>query len=272
MTKSFTRQMFSLLAILLLVPWPVAPYVHKYNGDITGQDAVQPALVRLSITSGAASPQAPARGYSSIPKVRDYVESNPGKEFPVRRFVTPEDQVIKGLAAQINGAEEAYKVAVKWTYVSEQTLNHVADKWLTPHEFLANTPNYPGNPLKGDVVSDCEEQAHTLVSLIRAQGIRPESVRVVLGEVRFDDEVIGHAWVELLINGHWVALDPSSGPYWDDKAERIIRRRGFSFNYYASHTYPVLQVYVYYNDIYYFDLRDGSGNAPASWLNFTQTN
>ena len=149
--------------------------------------------------------------------------------------------------------------------MSEQELNHAADKWLTPKEFLTNTPHYPSNPVKGEEVSDCEEQAHALVSLIRAEGIPPEEVRVALGEIKLGDVEMGHAWVELLSNGRWVALDPSCGPYWDDKAGKLVHRRGVPFDCYASHSYPVLQVWAYYNDIYYLDPRDGSGNAPASW-------
>ncbi len=91
----------------------------------------------------------------------------------------------------------------------------------------------------------------------------------MLGKVSFGDEAKGHAWVELLTDGHWLALDPTDGPYWDDKAERLVRKQGVSFNYYASHTYPVPQVSAYYNDIYYLDPGDGSGNAPASWYKVT---
>ncbi len=269
MTKRFIREVFFLLSILLLVLWSSA-YAQSRNDNITGQDAVHIALVGPSITSGIASAQETDHDYSSgIPKVRDYVGSNPISEFPFRLFVTPEDQAVKALAAQISGTRNAYQIAVQWIYVSEQKLNHAADKWLTPHEFLSNTPNYPSNPLKGEEVGDCEEQAYTLVSLIRAEGIRPEEVRVALGEVRFNDEVTGHAWVELLTNGDWVALDPSWGSYWDDKAEKLVGRQGHPFNYYASHTYPVLQVWAYFNDIYSWDPRDGSGNAPASWLKAT---
>lgn len=259
------KRLFPLLVILLLAPWPMA-YAQRCNDDITRQDAVQIAFVGHSITSGVTSAQEPARRYNSgIPKVKDYVESNPNKEFPFWLFVTPEDQAIEALAAQISGPRDAYEIAVQWIYVSEQKLNYVADKWLIPYEFLANTARYATNPLQGEEVSDCEEQANTLVSLIRAEGIRPEEVRVALGEVTFNDVETGHAWVELLTNGEWVALDPSWGPYWDDKAEKLVRRQGVPFNYYASHTYPVLQVWAYYNDIYYLDPRDGSRNAPASW-------
>ena len=260
------KRLFPLLFILLLAPWFMA-CAQRFNDDITGQDTVQIALVEHSLTSGLTSTQESSRYYSSpVPEISGYVEDNSGEEFPFRVYVTPEDQAIEAIAMQINGVEDAYKVAVQWTYVSEQELNHVADKWLTPHEFLAGTPHYPSNPLKGEAVGDCEEQAHTLASLIRAEGIRPEEVRVALGEVRFGDEATGHAWVELLTNGQWVALDPGSGPYWDDKAGKLVSRRGMPFDYYANHTYPVLQIWAYYNDIYYYDPRDGSGNTPVSWL------
>jgi len=265
MTKRFIQKIFPLLAILLLASWFVA-YAQSGNDSVTRQDADEIALVGLSITSGLTSAQESSRCYSSpVPKMRNYVESNPNAEFPFRLYITPEDKEIMALAAQINGAEEAYKVAVQWTYVSEQKLNHIDDKCLTPHEFLANTPHYPGNPLKSEAVSDCEEQTHTLVSLIRAEGIRPEEIRVALGVIKLGDVETGHAWAELLTNGEWVALEPSWGPYWDDKAGKLIRRQGVPFDYFASHIYPVLQVWAYYNDIYYLDPRDGSGNAPASW-------
>jgi len=189
----------------------------------------------------------------------------PGKQSRYQLYVTPNDSAVSALAAQTKGAKDAYKAAVQWIWVSEQTLNHVPEKWLMPHEFLANTPNYPGNPVKGKVVSDCEEQANTLVSLLRAESIRPEDVRVVLGKVKFGDEEGGHAWVELMSNGHWLALEPTSGPYWDDDAGKLVSSRGAPFNYYASHTYPVIQVWAYYNDVYYLDPRDNLGNAPASW-------
>jgi hypothetical protein len=260
------KRLFPLLFILLLAPWFMA-CAQGYNDDITGQDAVQVALVEHSFTSGLTSAQEPSCHCSSpVPEIEGHVESNSGGEFPFRIYVTPEDQAIEALAVQINGVEDAYKVAVQWTYVSEQELNHVADKWLTPREFLAGTPHYPNNPLKGEAVSDCEEQAHTLASLIRAEGIRPEEVRVALGEVRFGDEVTGHAWVELLTSEQWVVLDPGSGPYWDDKAGKLVPRRGMPFDYYASHTYPVLQIWAYYNDVYYYDPGNGSYNTPVSWL------
>ena len=265
MTAKLTRNISLCLLILLLMLWTKA-YVQSHNYDAVRPDESQITLAVHSTTSGFTSvPQFSPYNNSPIAMIRDYFESNNSERFPFRLYVTPKHHVIQALAAQINGAEEAYNVAVQWKYLSDQKLNQIAEKWLVPHEFLTDTSYHPGNPLKGDIVSDCEEQAYTLVSLMRADGIRPEEVRVVLGEVRFADEVIGHAWVELLINGRWVALDPSYGPYWDDAAGRLIRRRGRSFDYYASHIYPVIQVHAYFNDIYYLDLSDGLGDAPVSW-------
>lgn len=194
-----------------------------------------------------------------------YDENIRGQEFPYRAYITPEDRAIQALAAQINGVEEAYELAVQWTYISEQELNNIADKWLTPHEFLTNTPHYSSNPLQGEEVSDCEEQANTLASLLRAKGISPEEVRVALGEVIFNDIKIGHAWVELLIEGDWLALDPSLGPYWDDKARKLVHRQGISFDHYASHPYPVHQSWAYYSDVHFLDPREGQMDVPASW-------
>lgn len=265
MVKRHIWNILPLLAILLSAAWFVA-YAQVPNNNVIEQDVVQILPPEPSIISGINIVPEPAHRHDSpIPKFKDYSERDSKKESYFRLFVTPEDPSIEALVTQISGPRDAYQMAVQWIYVSDEELNHTADKWLTPDEFLTNTPHYPSNPLQDKVVSDCEEKANTLVSLIRAEGIRPEEVRVALGQVTFNDVETGHAWVELLANGRWLALDPSWGSYWDNKAGKLIQRRGFPFDYYDSHTYPVLKVWAYYNDIYYLDPRDGSGNAPASW-------
>ena len=188
-----------------------------------------------------------------------------GKQSRYQLYVTPHDVVVEALAGRINGVRDAYKEAVQWTWVSDQTLHGESEKWLMPHEFLFDTPNYPSNPLRGNVVSDCEEQANTLVSLLRAEGISPEKVRAVLGKVKFEDGEGGHAWVELWQNEEWLPLEATSGPYWDDGEGKLVTRGGSPFNYYATHSYPVVEVWACYNDIYYLDPRTRSGNAPDSW-------
>lgn len=104
--------------------------------------------------------------------------------------------------------------------------------------------------------------------MIRALDISPEEIRIVLGIVEFGEGKVGRAWVELFADGRWLALDPSSGPYWDDQAGKVISRQGLSFDYYASRDFPVVQSWVYYNDLYYANFLDGSGNAPDAWYHY----
>jgi len=194
-----------------------------------------------------------------------YIGTDSDKKFPFHLYVTPKNTVIMDLANTISGPEEAYQTARQWIYVSDKKLNDVADYWLTPYEFLLNTRNYPDNPLKGMSVSDCEEQANGLTSLLRAIGIQPENVRVVVGEVIFNSETLGHVWVELLVSQKWLVLDATCGPYWDDDIGILIERIGTPFDYYSNQTYPVLHTWVYYNDVYYLNAETGSGDAPVSW-------
>jgi len=60
-------------------------------------------------------------------------------------------------------------------------------------------------------------------------------------------------------------LEATSGPYWDDEKEEWVSRSGYPFDYFSRHDYPEVEVWAYYNDIYYLDPRDGSGIAPDSW-------
>ena len=57
----------------------------------------------------------------------------------------------------------------------------------------------------------------------------------------------------------------AGGPYSGTEGESIALSGSASGGTSPYHTYPVLQVWAYYNDIYYLDSRAGSGNAPASW-------
>jgi len=64
------------------------------------------------------------------------------------------------------------------------------DVWFTPSEAIT----------KGK--SDCEEQAMTLCSLLRACGLSPDEIFVALGTYgRFGG---GHAWVDWLNGKYWV--------------------------------------------------------------------
>jgi len=138
---------------------------------------------------------------------------------PYQDYVTPFDSAVRHLSDGVNGKIAAYRAAVGWVWVSDATLNGVDEKWLVPHVFLVDTPNYDTNPAKPREASDCEEQANTLVSLLRAEGVEAEDVRVVLGLVNFGGDEGGHAWVEVYENDKWLALEATSGPYYDDDSQ-----------------------------------------------------
>lgn len=180
-------------------------------------------------------------------------------------YVTPNDSAVQALASGITSSQQAYSTAVQWIWVSDQTLHGVPEKWLYPHEFLMDTPNDPDNPVPGSVVSDCESQAYTLVSLLRAIGVSAQNVRVVVGKVNFSGQVGGHAWVEIYEGGSWFALEATSGPYWDDEEGRLYESSGYPYTYFKTHTYPSIEIWGYFNDIYYYNPSTGQGNAPATW-------
>lgn len=163
---------------------------------------------------------------------------------------------------------EIYEAALSWTWVSDETLNGVDEKWLTPTEFLEKTPTYSGNPDYGEPVSDCEEQANTLSSLLITSGEYNEStVRVAIGKVDFGNVSGGHAWVEVYENGEWFPLDPTEGPYYDDENCSIVSADVSEINYdeYLDSTYPAAKVWYYYNNKYFMEVGKQNENVPVFW-------
>jgi len=197
---------------------------------------------------------------------------NSTHELPYQDYITPSDSAVVQLSDKVDGRIEAYNVAVGWVWVSDATLNKVTEKWLMPHTFLADTPYYPTNPAKPREASDCEEQANTLVSLLRAEGIEAENVRVVLGLVNIEGTEGGHAWVEVYEDNRWLALEATTGPFYDDDSLRLRERRGLPYNFYRTHTYPSVEIWFYYNDVYYVDFIHSKQNAPSNWLIIELTN
>lgn len=193
-----------------------------------------------------------------IPRLIEYMEeeewdTQPGQAAWYQHFVTPDASEIQKISNSISTHQEAYSLVVNWLWVSDPTLHKKAEKWLFPNEFLANTPSYSSNPVPGGVVSDCSEQANTLVSILRAKGVPAEDVRVVLGKVNFQGTIGGHAWVEIKEDGRWMVLDPTCGPYYDDENKVVKNRNGVNYNYWKYHPYPVEEIWVYYNDKYFTD-------------------
>lgn len=187
-------------------------------------------------------------------------------ELRYQDYITPFDSAVKQLSDNVNGKVEAYTVAVGWVWVSDATLNEVAEKWLMPYAFLVDTPYYPTNPAKPRHAGDCEEQANTLVSLLRAEGVEAENVRVVLGIVNARGTEGGHVWVEVYEDNRWLALEATAGPFYDDASLRLIERKGFPYDYYKTQNHPTVEIWFYYNDIYYVDFIHNKQKAPSHWL------
>lgn len=184
---------------------------------------------------------------------------------PYQLYVTPEADAVVDLAAQLDGIQEIYNEALSWIWVSEEYLNGVAEHWYYPEEFLTDTPNLENNPSLGDIASDCSEQANTLVSLLVADGWGTGDVRVVLGLVDFQGTTGGHAWAEVYENGQWFALEATSGAYYDENSNTLVRATHMPYRYFKYATYPVEEIWYYYNNEYFWDETTGTGNAPVSW-------
>lgn len=193
-----------------------------------------------------------SRDVSSPEELESYMKEEEwvieeGKESYYQQFVTPEkvEGYVKGL-----DKEEIYERALSFVWMSDNVLHNRDEKWMVPLDFLENSSKLERNPIS-EVASDCSEQANTLVSMLRASGVPAEDVRVVLGQVNFDGDVGGHAWVELKEDGKWFVLEATSGDIYDEDVGGKIKRNGVSYNYWKYHEYPVVEVWMYYNDKYY---------------------
>ena len=185
-------------------------------------------------------------------------------------YVTPDTEAVNSYLKEnsLDDKCEIYEAALSWTWVSDETLNNAEEKWLTPTEFLEMTPAYSSNPVYGEPVSDCEEQANALASLLIASEEYNEStVRVTIGKVDFGDVSGGHAWVEVCENGKWFPLDPTDGPYYDEESSELVPADSSDIDYeeYLKSEYPAVEIWYYYNNEYFIDLGTQIGNAPVSW-------
>ncbi len=205
-----------------------------------------------------------------IPELKVYMAeegwgAKEGQVSPYQQFVTPDavKEEVTGLTK-----EQIYEKAKSFVWVSDSVLHNSREKWMLPADFLVTTPAMGTNPMKGEIVSDCSEQANTLVSMLRASGVPAEDVRVILGKVNFGGEVGGHAWVELKEDGRWQVLEATSGPFYDEEKGEKVNRNGVSYDYWKYHEYPVVEVWAYYNDKYFTDEK---GEVASGWSEEAET-
>ncbi len=187
-----------------------------------------------------------------------------------QQYVTPTNPIVTSYLATegITTPQEAYATAIDWIWVADEVLHGVPEQWLLPAAFIADTPTDPDNPVPGSMVSDCESQAYTLVSLLEALTITKENVRVVVGEVNFSGETGGHAWVQLYVEGDWIELEATSGPFWDDENNVLVENNGFPYTFFKTRPYPVVEYWAFFNDRYYYNPDTGqkSADLPVHWL------
>lgn len=187
-----------------------------------------------------------------------------------QKYVTPDTKTISDYIQSqgIGSYQDAYKTAVNWTWVSDQKLHGISEKWLYPHQFITTTPNMPSNPIFGYMVSDCESQAYTLVSIIETLGFSKQNIRIVVGEVNFSGEIGGHAWIQVYEDDEWFEIEATSGPYWDEDNNKHVESNGFPYMYFKTHPYPVEEYWAFFNDKYYYNPDSGqkSSDLPSHWL------
>lgn len=207
-------------------------------------------------------------------ELRDFFQANPPEttgDLRVQEYVTPYADAVQDYLKDedFDDADEIYETAVSWIWVSDATLNDQPDGWLTPTEFLQDTPDFDSNPVSGEIVSDCTEQANTLASLLIGSGeYDEETLRVVMGQVTSSNINGGHAWIEVYEDGEWFPVDATIGPHYDDDLEEVVYPDNYEdidFDYFRDENYSVAEIWYYYNNEYIIDVSSGTGDAPDNW-------
>ncbi|WP_340820354.1 hypothetical protein [Methanolobus sp. WCC4] len=207
-------------------------------------------------------------------ELRDFLQDNTFSVTDISEFqeyVTPYADAVQDYLddEDLDDEDEIYEAAVEWIWVSDSVLHGQQELWLTPTEFLEETPDYDSNPVSGEIVSDCEDQANTLASLLIGSGEYDESdVRVAIGLVNFDGSTGGHAWVEVYEDGEWFPVDATVGPYYDEDSDEVIYPDDYEdidFEYFQDEDYSVIELWYYYNNEYFIDVNSGTNDAPDNW-------
>ena len=260
--------------VYVLLYWENLNPVDKDEDEDENSDFVVLNQQRIQLLRNEVSQELKSFKMKKILQRRDLVLrkenfSNESQISYYQKYVTPNNLTVKTYQTSngLTTAEKIYAAAVKWTWVSDQTLHGKSEWWLYPSQFIQDTPTDPDNPANG-MASDCESQACTLVSILEALGTQKSNVRVVVGEVNFSGEIGGHAWVQLYENGNWFELEATSGPFWDDDDQKLVNNIGFSFSYFKTHPYPVVEYWAFFNDQYYYNPNNNkkSNNLPVWWF------
>lgn len=56
------------------------------------------------------------------------------------------------------------------------------------------------------------------------------------------------------------------GPYYDEDADEVVAGdEDIDYYQFITESYPVVQLWYYYNDEYFVDVTSHTGNAPDNW-------
>lgn len=235
--------------------------------DMDREVVYQFKLARISSPGGLQDLNSTDKYVEEVAAAQTGAELQPGQISYYQTYVTPNDPAVQAIAKG-KGYEAIYQEAASWVWVEDMVLNGVQEKWLPPNYFLTQSPGLASNPVKGSVASDCEEQAYTLVSALRAAGMQAENVRVVTGQVNFGGSAGGHAWVEVFDESisSWFQLDPTSGGYYDSASKTYHQSRGLPYTFFKTYQYPSVQIWNYFNDKYFWDNNRQQGTVAKNWL------
>lgn len=135
-------------------------------------------------------------------------------------LISPEDKEVKELA---------------------QTLKTPVNAYYFVRDFVAFDPSMPAAPPHSTIKTrhaSCTGKAALLCSLYGSLGIPDEHMRIILGEINYENAVVEHAWVEVKLSGAWLQQDPTDllGRFefadfpGRSYSKRFSRREGFCFN------------------------------------------
>lgn len=224
-------------------------------------------LVRVSSSGGLQDLNSTDQYVEESSAAQNDLELQPDQVSYYQTYVTPNDPAVQEIA-EGKSYEAIYQEAVSWVWVEDKVLHGVDEKWLSPNYFLTKSAGLSSNPVKGSIASDCESQAYTLVSALRATGMAAENVRVVTGKVDFGGSIGGHAWVEVFdaSTNSWFELEPTSGNYYDSSSGTYYKSSGLPYTFFKTYRYPVVQIWTYFNDKYFWDNSRQEGNIAENWL------
>ncbi len=117
-----------------------------------------------------------------------------GFNFPnARNYINPSDQTIVHLAQELETPEKIFDFV----------------RHYVKYENITSEENLYDYIVLDSKESNCAGQSNLLCSILRAYGFPPQECRIVYGRIVKNKVEGNHAWVELVLKGNWIVLDPT---------------------------------------------------------------